>query len=247
MPRGLYATWTKRRTSSPATTSDVNVAVRPPGGASFGLEMESAVATSGNATSEPVLSKGRSGVDAMGNLTVGFVRKYDDGGGSEVRLRSLPPAVHSCRVNNVVTPVNQANGPTELAFDMNPAGTGVLAWERGTGVTRRSRPATPRGRTVRGDAATCDGQRIDSGGGDRRAGRHGGGVAKTDLRLPTRASGAPAAPRDRRTSWDGRPGARAAGGDGRGCARRRRGRDRPGDERRRSRDQGDHQRSGRRR
>ena len=88
---GLYATWTKRQVSSPTTTSEVNVAVRPPGGASFGLEnVANAVATSGNATNDPLLSRGISGVDAMGNLTVGFVQKYDDGGGSEVRLRSRP-------------------------------------------------------------------------------------------------------------------------------------------------------------
>lgn len=133
---GLYATWTKRRTSSPTVTSDVNVAVRPPGGASFGIEsVASAVATSGNATSEPVLSNALSGVDAAGNLTVGFVQKYDDAGGSEVRLRSRPSGGAFLPGSSPVTPVNQINGPNELAFDMNPAGTGVLAWRRGSGGT----------------------------------------------------------------------------------------------------------------
>ena len=133
---GLYATWTKRRTSSTTTTSDVYVAVRPQGGASFGVEsVASAVAASGNATGEPILRNALSGVDATGNLTAGFLQSYDDGGGSEVRLRSRPAGGAFLPGSSPVTPVNQASGPNELAFDMNPAGTGVLAWRRGSGGT----------------------------------------------------------------------------------------------------------------
>ncbi len=140
------------------------------------------MATSGNATNEPVLSNGMSGVDAMGNLTVGFVQRYDDGGGSEVRLRSRPAGGAFLPGDSPVTPVNQANGPDELAFDMNPAGTGVLAWKRGIGATRAVEAcALPAGGPCGRDAAT--GRRGTSStpvAAIGARGRHGGGVAKAD-------------------------------------------------------------------
>ena len=133
---GLYATWTKRVATSPTTTTSIRVGVRPPGAASFGVEnVADGSAQSGNAVGEPVLSAGTSGVDAAGNLTVGFVQRYDDGGGSEVRLRSRPAGGAFGAGSTPITPVNQASGPTELALDMNAAGTGIVAWGHGNSAS----------------------------------------------------------------------------------------------------------------
>jgi hypothetical protein len=133
---GLYATWTKRVSESPTTTSDIKLAIRPPGAAAFGVEgVATSVAQSGNATPEPTLRGGRSGVDAAGNLTVAYLQARDDSGGSEVRLRSRPAGGPFAPGSTPVTTVNQASGPNALAFDTNAAGTGVLAWARGSGGT----------------------------------------------------------------------------------------------------------------
>jgi hypothetical protein len=113
------------------------VAVRPPAAATFSVvNVDNRTATPGNAVSEPAASFARSATDAAGNLTVAFVLSYDDVTPfhSELRLRSRPPG-GPFQASVPVTPVDQPNGPVEVAFDANTAGTGILVWRRGQSTT----------------------------------------------------------------------------------------------------------------
>ena len=54
---------------------------------------------------------------------------------AEVRLRSRPAGGPFQAGSERVTPASQPSGPSELALALNPTGTGVIAWRRGTAAT----------------------------------------------------------------------------------------------------------------
>ena len=132
---GFYATWTRSHSlSATHSTSDVRVAVRPAGAGSFAVEgVSTGVADSGDLFRDTTVGAGRAGVDAAGNLIVGYTLRLSDVSPeeAEVRLRSRPAGGPFQAGSEAVTPASQPNGPSELALAANPSGTGVIAWRRG--------------------------------------------------------------------------------------------------------------------
>ena len=136
---GFYATWTRRHSlSATHSTSDVRVAVRPAGAGTFAVQgVSTGVADSGDLFRDTTVGAGRAGVDAAGNLIVGYTLRFSDVSPeeAEVRLRSRPAGGPFQAGSEGVTPASQPNGPGDLALAVNPSGTGVIAWRRGNAAT----------------------------------------------------------------------------------------------------------------
>jgi hypothetical protein len=133
---GFYATWTRRHAGAPSTSETaVKVAVRAAGAASFGVENVAAgLEDPGDLLRDTRVGAASSGVDAAGALSVGYVLVHPDSAPSQsaVRLRSRPAGGP---FDPGVEPVTtfEPNGPVELDAALNPAGTALLVWRRGTG------------------------------------------------------------------------------------------------------------------
>ena len=136
---GFYATWTVRHLiSATHSTSDVMVAVRPPGAGSFTVEgVATGVDDTGDLFRDTRVNMSEGGVDSAGNLIVGYTLTYEDVSPrqSEVRLRSRPAGGAFEPGSEAVTPAAQPDGPIDLALAVNPSGTGVMAWRKGQTAT----------------------------------------------------------------------------------------------------------------
>jgi PKD domain-containing protein len=134
---GLYATWTRSESiSSSSATNAVRIAVRPPGGSSFSQgTVFTGVTNSSDAVEDTQVAEAHGRVDAAGNLTVIFTLTRTDvsPAQSQVLLRSRPPGGPLDPGVTPITPPAQPDGPKNVALDVNPAGTGLLAWSSGSG------------------------------------------------------------------------------------------------------------------
>jgi hypothetical protein len=134
---GFYATWSLRQsTSTTIGTTAVRIAVRPPGGSSFGIAtVASGFASTSDALEDIAVGRATGGVDAAGNMIVAFTRTRTDvsPAQSQLLLRSRPPGGPQAPGTEPVTSSMQSNGPNEPALSMNPAGSALLAWSGGSG------------------------------------------------------------------------------------------------------------------
>ena len=132
----FHATWrtTHMRSDIPLTETTLKSAKGTARPLAFGMPVVVDSGTSDGPVGGPDKTIGftGAGVDAAGNLTVAYVVRDDASPShSHVLIRSRPAGGDFIPGSEPVTPLNQQNGPVEVAYDVNPGGTGVVAWRRG--------------------------------------------------------------------------------------------------------------------
>jgi hypothetical protein len=135
----FHATWRTTLMGIPPMTTTLKSAkgtAKPP---AFGTP---AVVASGMSDGpgglvDTVVGFARAGLDAAGNLTVVYVVRRDDVNPyqSQLLIRSRPAGGDFIPGSEPVSPLNQENGPLEVGYDVNPGGTGVIAWRRGAAAS----------------------------------------------------------------------------------------------------------------